>query len=487
MSVNRNLLRGYERLRWHRCLLVEAMRVIAFRNRDHLYVTSVRLGVPNRNDSESLKRIFDQMLLDQGREQTEAERHVLGWASRASWEVYMCMLYTLIEDYRRIRQNHPNAAYPPMDDFLQSHRELAQNLKAVRHKLLHPLRTVDYLDSLSDLNFAARHVAPDVFLACEHLQNKLDDCLEHLRDVLQKALEDEVVDLPPDELAIYFHRQQEDLRSRAEQAGNTALIEEMERSDVMASFNCMIQPQLNRDLAVDDVPLGRVERLEETFKLLTSAVPERPYRKNVDSVQTPVVQILAHWVLRASYGGQVESLREHLRPDVMRHRSGFLELLVRSITIYNETHAALISRYDSTYPDVPIETIPDEESWMEAMRQSTPTDTDAELRKAMLEVAPSSIALALLAEPLRIYRELIQKNPELSRGEIDRDTLDEAERVFRELRRTIFHVPHGELDLFEANEQLAHAAVSHGDYLHIVAGLTYFFQGIDPAVHLDGH
>ena len=188
MTVTRNLLRNYTKLWWHRCLPVEAMRSIAFRNRDHFFVTSVRLGVSNRADPEATAYIFDKMLQDQGREQTEEERWVLGWASRASWEVYMCLLYALVEQYKRIRRDHPSVAYQPLDDYLQSHEALVDRLQAVRDKLLHPLKRVDYLDSLSNLGRAARHASDDLYLALEQLQNQLDDFLERLREVLHESL-----------------------------------------------------------------------------------------------------------------------------------------------------------------------------------------------------------------------------------------------------------------------------------------------------------
>ena len=104
----------------------------------------------------------------------------------------------------------------------------------------------------------------------------------------------------------------------------------------------------------------------------------------------------------------------------------------------------------------------------------------------MLESAPYRVALALLAEPLRVYRQLTRQQPELMRPEIDNDNLDETLKVFGGLRNTIFHVSHGQADFFEADRVMAHASTSHGDYLNIVAGLMQFFQGFDlPASQQD--
>ena len=97
----------------------------------------------------------------------------------------------------------------------------------------------------------------------------------------------------------------------------------------------------------------------------------------------------------------------------------------------------------------------------------------------MLESAPYRVALALLAAPLRIYRQLTRQQPELMRQEIDNDNLDETLKVFAGLRNTIFHVPYGQTDFFKADQVMAHTSTSHGDYLNIVAGLVQCFQGFD--------
>ena len=57
----------------------------------------------------------------------------------------------------------------------------------------------------------------------------------------------------------------------------------------------------------------------------------------------------------------------------MEHRSGILELLVRSITIFNETHVAIAARYKLVFPDLSFEQImADEQLFEEAMRQKHP-------------------------------------------------------------------------------------------------------------------
>ena len=76
------------------------------------------------------------------------------------------------------------SASSPLEKWLQCHDELIQYLRTVRDKLLHPLNESNYADSLSGIGMAARHVAPDLFLALEQLQNQLDDFLDPLQGIL---------------------------------------------------------------------------------------------------------------------------------------------------------------------------------------------------------------------------------------------------------------------------------------------------------------
>ena len=61
-----------------------------------------------------MARVQNKMLEDQGLDQTEANRSALVWASRAAWEIYMCLLYAEIEHYRAVSQKHPHITYAPL-------------------------------------------------------------------------------------------------------------------------------------------------------------------------------------------------------------------------------------------------------------------------------------------------------------------------------------------------------------------------------------
>ena len=311
MRTDRTLLRRYVKLRWHRCLLVEAMRVVAFRNMDHLYVSRVALGVSDWADRDGSDRVFDKMLLNQGMEQNEANRWVLGWASRASWEVYMCLLYAGIEHYRRVTRDHPETRFRPLEEWLDRHNELVEHLRAIRHKLLHPLSEANYLDGLSGIGAAAKHAAPDVFLAIEQLQNQLDDFLEYFRDCLHKSLGDEIAELPGNEMIAHFRARTEKLASSADASTSTRVQTAMRRSvEQLEAMERSLGMEPGSGLALTEAQMQRVRRLDKAVNELDLPLPKRPYRKSRESVQTPVVpNCLGGCWRRASAARSLDSSR----------------------------------------------------------------------------------------------------------------------------------------------------------------------------------
>ena len=349
--MDRSLLRRYTQLRWHRCLLVESMRAVAFRNMDHLYVTRVALAVSDWTDPDGSDRVSDKMLLDQEMDQTKENRWVLGWASRASWEVYMCLLYAGIEQYRKALRDYPAISFGPLEEWLQCHEELVEHLRAVRHKLLHPLNDSDYFNSLGGIGIAARHAAPDLFLALELLQNQLDNFLEHFRTFLQQSLKEEIAELSGEEMVVFFRGRAEKLDSFTD-ASMSAEVQTNRRSflDQVEAMERLLAVSAGSELTLTSAQSRRVNRLEEAEDDLRLRLPKRPYHKSKDSVQTPVVPQLSVWVLLASFGGQVTQFEERFPSWVLRHRSGFLELLVRSLTISNETLVAIVSRFRAVFP-----------------------------------------------------------------------------------------------------------------------------------------
>ena len=485
MSVDNNLVQNYRKLRLHRCVIVEGVRVIAFRNMDHLYTTRVRLRAMDWGDAEAMTRVYNKMLEDQGLDQTEANRSALVWSSRAAWEIYTCLLYAEIEHYSAVAHRHPSIRYEPLDSYLKSHEALIEQLENVRDKLLHPLKETSYEDSLRQFGIEARQTAPDMFLALERLQSLLDEFLEYFRGALLESLAGETVSQSTAATFEYYRRLKERARSLMDASTSVESAKAIQQwLDQLAESESILGLTEEPDIALSARQLQRVEQWEEIRETLFLPLPQRPYHKSADSVQTPLDDKLAPFMRLATQAAGSRWLADAgqlLSANVVRNRGKIMELLIRSISMFNESYVATIADYKSEFPNTSIEALfQSEESFKEAMSQVIPSESYSDIEQAVVKVAPTTVAIALLAEPLSIHNGTGPRGHNSGCDAIDTPSSEASLGVLSRLRNTVFHVPHEGADLFRASEDLWHSSLSHVEYLKIVHGLLGFFMGYQP-------
>ena len=488
MSIDNNLMQNYTKLRFHRCAIVEGVRVIAFRNMDHLFTTRVRLQAMDWGDTEAMARVRNKMLEDQGLDQTEANRSALIWASRAAWEIYMCLLYAEIEHYRAVSQKHPHIRHEPLDSYLKSHKALIEHLQSIRDLLLHPLKETSYEDSLRQFRIEASKTAPDTFLALEGLQSLLDEFLESFRGALLASLADDTVSQPDAATFEYYRRLKERARVLMDASTGVESVESKEGRekwmDQVEAFDRILDQIQGHDLAPSARQLQRVGRWERIRETLLLPLPKRPYHKSTESVQTQVddklapIMRLATLATASRWPADAGTL---LPENVVRNRVKIIELLVRSISICNESYVAIIADYRSKFPNTSIEALfQNEETFHEAMSQVIASELSTNVEQAMVKGSLFTVALALLAEPLRIHNGEGPRRHNSGCDELDALSSEASLGVLSRLRNTVFHVPHEGADLFKASEDLWRSSLSHGEYLKIVDGLLGFFIGYRP-------
>lgn len=127
-SIGSSLLDYYSKLREHRCRITEGIRVIAFRNMDHLTAAERYVDARKPSDEEYYIRVQDKMPSDQGLEQTLTQRWLLASTTWVPWEIYVCLLYVEIENYIEISQKHTSLVYKPLEEYLVSHDAMIQSL-----------------------------------------------------------------------------------------------------------------------------------------------------------------------------------------------------------------------------------------------------------------------------------------------------------------------------------------------------------------------
>lgn len=481
MTTSSNLLRDCEKLWWHRLMAVESMRGLALRSKQHIDAICGRLGVSPLDGPEDVGIVLDHMLSDLEMDPTEWNRQAVIWASRAPLEVYMCLLHAGVENCRALSRKHPEIAHQPLADFLDANPELEPRLRSVRDKILHPENEADYYGTLRELVGVAGSAAPDLYQALARLQDLLDGFLDGLREYLRHSVDGDVGRLPFPELLAFLRGTGATLRERAERAGAADAIAELDIFDLEQDrLEGLAASHLGRDDASVLRRTERVERLEASRQRLDSPRPREVRRGEVGDRHVPVDIRFASSVMLASAEFQDDVVQRYLPESVMRSRRGILELLIRSLVLYNESFVATMAKYRTVLPDTPLDQIMrDRALWEEAVRKSTPTEDGELIEQAMLLGGPHTIALALLARPLSVYAEITNSRPELRRSSFDHTDVDETVWLFQTLRSSVFHVPRSQTDMREALTLLQQHAVDQGQFLNIADGLICFYQGIE--------
>ena len=472
-----DLLKYYVKLRDHRCGVTEGIRAIAFRNVDHLSRAAERLGITNTPDETSRILVQNRMLEDQGLERTHTNRWLLALATWVPWEIYMCLLCAEVENYKTVLQKHTSLVYAPLGDYLASHQVVVQSLEAVRDAILHPLKNTTLEDNLRQFREEAGRIAPDPLLALVTLQGLIDDYLESFRASIGEWLADEI-SMCPDEEILEFHRRREDqlnnLRATSENAEAKSVTRESleDWRGIKELLFLNVQP----NFTLTAFQRSRIARWEQTMYFLALPLPERPYLKSRSSVQTPVHRELSSFIPAPQTDVELDWTGLELPEYIQRNRSGFIDLLARSLVIFNEPYTAIVSDFESRFPGKSrADILTSDETVREFARGLLPLETVEDYRQAELRTSPSIVATALLAEPLREYKRVIAEKPALKRREMEKLVVGDSLATFSRFRNAVFHVPDERTDFLKADDEFHSKSPSLSDYRVIIDGLFKFY------------
>ena len=303
-----------------------------------------------------------------------------------------------------------------------------------------------------------------------------------------ESLTDDIVSRPDAATVEYFRR----LKGRGQALWDAAKRLESAESedgpkkwmDEASELDGVIEQIPEHDHAPRARQLQRVEEWERIEQTLLLPLPKPPYHKSTESVQTPVddkLEPFMHLATVAAASPWPADAGELLPENVMWNRGRIIELLVRSISMCNESYVSIISDFKSEFPSSPIETLfQSEELFEEAMHQVIASELDKNIEEALVKASLLTVAIALLAEPLRIHNADGPRSHNSGCDEIDAPSSQASLRVLLRLRNTVFHVPHEGADLFRASEDLWRSSLPHTEYLKIVDGLLGFFIGYRP-------
>ena len=476
-SIDGSLLDYYSKLREHRCRITEGIRVIAFRNVDHLNAAMQRVGVTGFSDLATITRVQNKMLEDQGLEMNDPNRSLLGYATWIPWEIYMCLLCAEIHNYERISKKYTSLAYAPLEKYLASRGPVVQSLRDVRDLLLHPVKDASLADILRQFAVNARKMSPDHLIALVEAQTQIDDYLEWLRTSFVESVANEGETLSLEQLFEHNRRRIATLtRLVAESKNDTERMRIEDGLRVSVEIQDRVAPDVNTDHTLNAAQRRQLARWEERMQVLAWPLPRRPYPSSPASIQTPIHAELSSFLPSLAKDGRQRWAGQGLPKFLRKRRPECIGLLIRSLILQNETYTTTISDLEAIFPGRPrAGVMRNDDLLKDFVQRVAPLETAVDYQRTEVRISPGIVSLALLSEPLRLYMQATSDRRELSREEIDRRIQGDALETFARLRNVVLHVPDERIDMLKAESDFFDKASSLMDYRELIGSLLSFY------------
>ena len=384
-----NLLYYFRDFRHHRRYVLEGIRKVFWRNLNAFHGAMNDLGLDRAIRSSDFEAVRDRILETQDVPVNEMTRSLLNWTLWLQWQVYHCLLYAEIESYRKTPDKLASIRYPPLSDFLRENEDAVNLLKNVRHKVLHPQNELDLGEvEIMFIKHTARSSGHS-YTFVRDMQNHID-----------------------------------------------AFIDQLEKKAV-----AMIEAAYDAPKLSNDPPDTEILRVQQKFSRFKQEVPLWAYLP-VPSIELPANKILTlervnflNSILQFGTGeNPTQTVPEHARRAAHGMSLNVLQVyLLTAELISNETinDGAIVS---GPWPGSPENS--DVHNYLvHAFWQ----------QKVGMQNTLVRIALALLVEPIRIYKKAVQKEPSCRSTAVDEVLpCDNVLSDIRKYRNIVFHVTDGD-------------------------------------------
>lgn len=399
---------------------MEGIRILALRNISHVRRTVTAVGMNTLGDGRDIDAVYDRMFKDQGMDPEFNSRSVLRFVTGVPLEVYFCLLSVELESYRSASEREPRLVFGPLEEFFQSNETSIQHLNAFRDKILHPSKPVP-LDHARD-NFMKTaggvdgHYSSTVFRA----QSLIDAYTSWLHQSLLGVVSEKL-------------------------------------------FNTIKPPGSRSD--------DRLAKLQEARQVLSDPLPRLGRLRDElmdEAVQTP-------FDLRAWYMHSFRSLntqsQDHVQAYpafVQKAKRDCMRMLLRSLVLSNEYMNLIdVNKLRAIKSRAEL----DAHNPFDLLVTETPTLTVEQMQNL---IAPVRVSIALLAEPLRIYYQAVERVPELRHNAIEEIAgPGPVPPTLRRLRNIVFHVASDNIDPYDTEWEFLSWA---GEELDAMRLLPYLFE-----------
>ncbi len=422
-----NVVNCYRNLLYHRTVILEGIRKVAFRNMAHLseamaYCESTGDTV---RDHEWIERIQQKMLIDQGLEDNELNRILIGWATYYPLQVYLALLYAEVEFYQKFCNKSDVLADGVLSEYLSTKTEFISKLSKFRDFYLHPAKdnAPAELDLLS-VEGSYNH-APE-------LQRHLDEYLDRIRMKIQGSLNSILIGLPEIQrlycilqFLITNLRRMDDFGDLEGMRHTARQLRELSQrlEEIAASPQaCSAKPR--------QIRAGLI--LAELMYEVSPSAPEQQFM-NLGAKQTPMTTLMLSPLVSGqapdSYGDSRTAF--HATENIGELRRIIITasvLINESLTVQGKHSLEQLLEYGKSMSEEELENF----HWNEVSSQG--------LQQAREIASLSRVSTALLYEPLRLYGEVNSGTHTASRPTLDKLVTPTKLKNLRIYRNSVFHV-----------------------------------------------
>ncbi len=471
-----SIVNPYKNLLYHRTVILERIRKIAFRNMIHF--TEASEYCQNRNEGEvTIEDIQSKMLNDQGLENNETNRTGIEYATVYPLQLYLALFYAEIESFEKLKKTHNIYRDDELDSYLKTNKQWVDRLKKFRDSFLHPNK-----DSLSaERQFL--QVKPSHNLA-PILQCKFDGYLQRLQDKLSNYLSNTLNCLPEIQKLYCLY------------SFLTVKMEQMKLDHNLSGMKwCVDQlPELKRKIKIlpeniqswlpNQTQIKIAYCIAECMNELDQALPKVHFIPQyltgetsiiIDGQSTELVEkqtaMRHHIIAMLISGRQISNFlgsREHAT-HLKENIGGYMRILMTSVVLWNEflyernsVNMSLLEK-NKQYPLISKEEL-------SCICKDIPNSFS--LQDCDEWIAPYRVNIALFYELLRIYYAVSKEDPSLANRKLDTFTSSKEMRKLKMHRNAIFHVSNSRktpVDLMSTTS----GALSI--YSKLIKGISEFF------------
>ncbi len=412
---------------YHRNTFVEGIRQIAVRNLAHRDRAILACGYGEGLTDDGVEAVGNRMLDDQGLENSDVNRNTLVIATFVPVQIYLCLLYASVEFYQDTSSKKDFHKDEEMDDCIARRADIIATLGGFRDSFLHPAEN--------------HEVAQKAFLktggsynAAFEIQAEFDACLERMRQKIVALLQKELARLPEVQRMYCCLWAFPWIAERMEECHDPDGIKEWKKSIARFTDKTKQIPEAIQSWKPNKQQHDAALRIAQCIYEVSPSAPERYYPPiDPDENQTPfpgtapLFQLVEPGLERGVPRLDPESRQE---AHMFRAMYPLTRLLFASYVLLNENVHILQTFPDggTVAPDAPMASLGE-------VRRVAGVQRTKEL------LAPIAVMMALLHEPLRLYRDAAARNPDFRSEVLDEYlVIPGREAAHRHFRNSVFHV-----------------------------------------------